>query len=316
MPGMEYDCMESLPPVFWRGETVSRLMLGTAQLGMAYGIANTLGRPDTGRAREVVAAAWAEGIRHFDTAQAYGESETVLGRALEALGLSEEARVVSKLWTRHDPMDRAGIEGSVRESRAQLGVPRLWAFLLHHPDALQHWEAGLGETLIALRDSGLIAHLGVSLSPPEDAPRCLAHPDMEILQAPANAWDRRLLDRGFFAAAHARDRLCCVRSVYLQGLMLLPPEKVAERFPEAYPAALQWYACAERFSMPPAEIAIRHALRLDTPLVIGAESPEQIQKTAELARRGPLPAELDAEIATALRPHLNNVILEPWRWPA
>ena len=139
---------------------------------------------------------------------------------------------------------------------------------------------------------------------------------MEILQAPANAWDRRLLDRGFFAAAHARDRLCCVRSVYLQGLMLLPPEKVAERFPEAYPAALQWYACAERFSMPPAEIAIRHALRLDTPLVIGAESPEQIQKTAELARRGPLPAELDAEIATALRPHLNNVILEPWRWPA
>lgn len=315
MPGMENDTNDSLAPVSWRGEQVSRLILGTVQLGMDYGIANKQGRPDPGRAREVVAAAWSAGIRHFDTAQAYGESEAVLGRALAALGLSDEARVVTKLWTRYSALDRASIERSVKESLARLGAPRLWGFLLHHPDALPYWETGLGETLSALRDSGLIAHLGVSLSPPEDAPRCLEHPDMEILQAPANAWDRRLLDGGFFATVREHDRLCCVRSVYLQGLLLMSPDEVAVRLPEAYPAAVQWHACAGRFGMYPLELALRHALRLEVPLVIGAESPGQILETAALAWRGPLPPGIDNEVANALRPCLGAYILEPWQWP-
>ena len=54
-----------------------QLCLGTAQLGSAYGIANTVGQPTRAAAIEMVQFAVKQGIRWFDTAQGYGESEEV-----------------------------------------------------------------------------------------------------------------------------------------------------------------------------------------------------------------------------------------------
>ena len=58
------------------------LVLGTAQLGMAYGISNLVGKPSFDTARDIVAEAYDCGIREFDTAQVYGNSEQVLGMLL------------------------------------------------------------------------------------------------------------------------------------------------------------------------------------------------------------------------------------------
>lgn len=85
-----------------------RLALGCAQLGMRYGVANTAGQPDQAAAREIVAICLASGVRFFDTAQAYGESEAVLGDALAA---NSAAQVISKLSPETAP---ARIRESVR----------------------------------------------------------------------------------------------------------------------------------------------------------------------------------------------------------
>ena len=60
--------------------SMDRLVLGTAQLGMDYGIANTQGRPAFEEAVELVRCYWERGVREFDTAQDYGDSEKILGR--------------------------------------------------------------------------------------------------------------------------------------------------------------------------------------------------------------------------------------------
>ena len=73
----------------------SRLVLGTAQLGMPYGIANKTGQPNMAAAESIVAGVWEGGVREFDTAQAYGESEIVLGKALKSLGIARQAKVIS-----------------------------------------------------------------------------------------------------------------------------------------------------------------------------------------------------------------------------
>ena len=80
-----------------------RLVLGTAQLGLSYGIANKTGRPDQGVATAIVHEAWKNGIREFDTAQVYGDSEVVLGRALAELGISCEAKIITKIAPNLDP---------------------------------------------------------------------------------------------------------------------------------------------------------------------------------------------------------------------
>src|SRR5437016_2741666 len=76
---------------------LERLVLGAAQLGMRYGIANAAGQPSVSSVAEMVGAGWSRGLRSFDTAQAYGTSESVLGDAFTSLGLGTDAIVITKL---------------------------------------------------------------------------------------------------------------------------------------------------------------------------------------------------------------------------
>ena len=72
------------------GVDISRFMLGTVQLGLNYGMANTTGKPSEEKAREILNAAYESGVTVLDTAAAYGTSEEVVGNYLKA-GNSEAA---------------------------------------------------------------------------------------------------------------------------------------------------------------------------------------------------------------------------------
>jgi len=229
----------SLPRIPWRGERVSRIILGTVQLGMDYGVANTQGKPDADRAVRIVGSAWQCGVRHFDTAQAYGDSEAVLGRALRELGVLDEAQIASKLSPTLDPTNPESIADSIERTLERLGKRRLWCMMLHVASWLDFWDEGLGEVLTHCRDAGMILHLGVSLNSPAEAERCLAHADMEILQVACNAWDRRMPRLGVLDRARNTGRLCCARSIYLKGLLTLPPEEVAVRMGFAREASIR-----------------------------------------------------------------------------
>ncbi len=303
-----------LPDLFWRGETLSRVFLGTAQLGMDYGIANAQGKPDDRKAAVLLETAWNLGIRCFDTAQAYGDSEAVLGRVLRAMGVSAEARIVSKLSARMDPVNLSQVADSIERTFDHLGIDRLWCMMFHRATWLDLWDRGLGELLLEHRGAGRIQHLGVSLDSPDEVPRCLSHPAMEVLQLACNAWDRRMPRLRVLETARGNGQICCVRSIYLQGLLTLPPERVAARLPIARQASVRWHEVAARHGMSAKEMAVRFALTLNAPLVIGAESPDQVRETAELAQLGPLSQEVLVALDESLDPVVDDRILTPRLW--
>ena len=78
---------KGLPDMVMESEE-TRLVLGTVQLGLDYGIANENGKPTQDQATAIIQKAWDNGIREFDTAQAYVTIENVLGIALKKLGIA------------------------------------------------------------------------------------------------------------------------------------------------------------------------------------------------------------------------------------
>ena len=304
-----------LPAVSWHGEMLSRVFLGTVQLGMDYGIANTQGKPDDRKAAAIIETAWNLGVCCFDTAQAYGDSESVLGRTLREMGVLGEAKVVSKLSAKMDPTNISQVADSIQRTFDRLGIDRLWCMMFHQASWLDHWDQGLGELLLGYRNAGRIQHLGVSLNSPDEAHKCLSHPAMDVLQVACNAWDRRMQRLRVFETAREHGQLCCVRSIYLQGLLTMQPESVAQRLPIARNASVRWHELAAQYGMTTKEMAIRFALTLDTPLVIGAESADQIRDTLELARLRPLQPEIIATLEQSLGPVVDDTILTPGRWP-
>ncbi len=290
------------------------LVLGTVQLGLPYGIANETGQPDQATATEIVKTAWEEGVRHFDTAQGYMDSEAVLGRALHDLGVAREARVGSKLSPFMDPRDLDSVEAAIECTLERLGVDRLWYMMLHEPAWIEYWDQGLGDLLLRYVAEGRFGCVGVSLSSPADIGPCTANPHVGIVQAPANAWDRRMERAGLLDACHRSGAVCTVRSIYLKGLLVLNSKAVARRLPEAEEPSRRWETLCGHFNAGPVELAMRYALGLGLPLVVGSESPAQIRNTAHLARLAPLTGPDMDRIAKTMDPVVHDNILDPRKW--
>lgn len=290
----------------------SRLVLGTAQLGAAYGIANQLGQPDAASVRAILAHAWAGDIDTFDTAQAYGDSEQVLGAALGDLGFAKDAHIISKL---HPDLDGASpqrlahaLEGSLRH----LGVEQLAALLLHREQALQQWQQGLGDTLQTFVRQGKVRRLGVSVYHPAAALQALQIPELAIIQLPANALDHRFVDAGVFVRARQQGVEIHIRSVFLQGLLLLGPARAPAW---AQSILVRVGKLADGLGLSAQELCLGYVAQAypQARILFGAESVAQIDANVQAFTRTQ-PAKLVASVQAALR-GTEEKILNPSLWP-
>ena len=294
-----------------------RLVLGTAQLGMAYGIANRAGQPVEAEAHALVAAALARGFAGFDTAAAYGDSEAVLGRAFEALGVSDRVRVVSKGSA--VPAGGETLTTHVTASLHRLGVPRLSAWLLHDEKQVAHWTREVAAEAEALRASGRVEAFGLSAYHPDSALRAIEQHGFTAVQFPASPLDRRFLREPVISRLARAGGSLFVRSVYLQGLCLLPPARVPDSIVRGREAVQTLHDfCAHR-GLARDHFCLHYVLQRTTAvgarLVVGAESQLQLERNAALLSAPSLdPAHL--EDWDALWPEDIDELVLPYRWPA
>ena len=76
---------------------LSRLVLGTVQFGIKYGVANQTGKPQIHEVMDILQQAIEGGVNCLDTAPSYGESEEVIGRCLKEMGLLDSVYVLTKV---------------------------------------------------------------------------------------------------------------------------------------------------------------------------------------------------------------------------
>lgn len=257
-------------------------VLGTSQLGELYGIANTTGKPDLETAFEIVQAAWEKGIRVFDTAPVYGESETVLGKCLDRLHQGTEAKIITKIDPRLQGSSEDDLYESVRESIDRLQVPTLHALLLHRGAFLKDWEK-FRPLFERLKMENFIEHPGVSIYTSEEFHRALEIPDLDVIQLPFNIFDPRALQLGWFDAAKKRNKKIFVRSVYLQGLLLLDPQNLPARVGFAKEPLQIFRTWCEGLKLSPREAALQFVLQSagECGVVVGAETKKQVIENIE-----------------------------------
>lgn len=292
-------------------------MLGTVQFGLDYGIANPAGKPEYRQVLAIVAAALEGGIRAFDTAAVYGDSEAVLGRALRELGAADDVLVATKIRgltdaERADPETAArAVRRSVEHSRRALGLERIAVVLFHREADAVHMDA-LRECV----GRGWVERAGVSLGADREAARRrVSDARVEAVQIPCNVFDPRHVRSGMLAAAARRGVTVCVRSVYLQGLLLMPEARIPEFLRDAIPARRAVEAVAARFGLSMAELAMRYVLSLTgvSYVLTGVDTAEQLRENLRIAAAGPLDRGI-LEAVDAAAPALPERVLVPPLW--
>lgn len=286
----------------------SRMILGTVQFGMDYGVANRSGQPGFEEVCAILRYACDGGVNTLDTAAAYGSSEEVLGRALARLGLRERVRVVSKvppIQERSDLATERFIEKCVLRSLRLLGVEQLAVCLLHCEEDIRFLP--LLEKQV---QRGLVGGAGVSL----DSARFLKEAaKIPFLQLPCNIMDRRF--EALWASAVENKLTVFARSIYLQGLLLMPESRIKPSFAPLVAIRRQLAELASEAGMGMAELCVRYVLSNPavSALLSGVEDVTQLRENLRLLARGPLPAELLARVEKII-PELPEALVRPALW--
>ena len=215
------------------GSLPRRLALGTAQLGLDYGITNRSGRPTEREAAQILELALSGGIRTFDTAAAYGKSEEILGQLLSGVPgvgiLTKTAPLPEGEITA--PMAQQMVDG-FRRSLERLRRDRVDALLLHEAGALRRGGAAyLLQALGELREEGLTRAIGASIYESADLPGDEMLAELDLVQGPLSALDQRLISDRSLARLTAKGVAFHARSVFLQGLILAGPEAMPSHIP-------------------------------------------------------------------------------------
>ena len=193
-------------------EHIQRMVLGTAQLGSRYGIANRGEAPTVENALRILRTAWEAGIRYVDTAPGY-RSEAIIGEFVRAEGVQDDIRILTKIPSLGAVKEwKDFIHDSIEASFKSLGADRIEVLFFHDPkDALLLFTHA--DFFKELLGSFPIEALGVSVYDPQEV-RTMDGCGFELaIQFPFNVLDRR------FEKNVIPEGKRFGRSVFLQGLL-------------------------------------------------------------------------------------------------
>ncbi|MEQ9500388.1 MAG: aldo/keto reductase [Deltaproteobacteria bacterium] len=278
----------------------SKLALGTAQLGLDYGVANTRGRPSDAEVDRLLTAAFAEhDVRAIDTAPAYGDAEARLGAWFAANGRPEGVTLVTKVGAVGERFDPGEVRRGIEASCAKLGsAPDV--LLLHDvADLFRHGGALLDVV------TEYVETVGVSVYEPDEIVRARSFERVGAIQYPFNVFDRRVRSAGSLDGMKT-----FARSALLQGLFVAPPGRVEDA--DRWVSALS--RLADGYGLKVIDLAIAYASEASRAeyVLVGVETSAQLAGVAE-AMSQPLELRRLDEIEMSFA-DVDVSIVDPRRW--
>lgn len=297
--------------------SIMKLCLGTVQFGMDYGI-NGQKKPARDAAIDILDYAVNNGITTFDTANAYGDAEEVLGEFLKCKKIvRSELRLFSKLKpnileNKNESEWYSLIRDNLENSLQRLEIDYLDGYLLHTPRYV--FNRRIVEILNGLKDEGIIKKIGVSIYYLDEAEKGLQDNMIDTIQIPYSIFDQRLEKGGFFNRREILNKEILSRSAFLQGLILMNEKDVPPFLTKSIPVIRKMNELCEKYQISKAVLALNYVKRqmgIDY-LVFGVDNLEQLKEIISASTN-----KIDDELVSIISKEFNGLdsdIIIPSLW--
>jgi len=263
------------------------IVLGTAQFGLDYGIANSVGRLTYDEVFKIINLCNKFNINTLDTAISYGKSEDILGNQN-----LNKWKIITKLPAVPDNVSNIEnyINEKFRNSLEKLKSRSIYALLLHSP--IQLFEKNgkkIFKSLNVLKEKGLISKVGVSVYSPVELYKILESYNFDIVQFPLNILDCRFIKSDILINLKKQGVETYARSIFLQGLLLMKTRPLY--FNKWNHIWSEWDRWLNLLQISPLEACIRFAIsqnNLDN-IIIGVDSSAQLTEIINNSQT-PLPS--------------------------
>jgi aryl-alcohol dehydrogenase-like predicted oxidoreductase len=282
------------------------LILGTANFGTVYGVANNQEKMTRRRCHEVLDFAYSSGVGCLDTAKNYGDSESIIGEF-------HRAGRTYKVFSKVSDFNTINVDDLVTQARLtiqRLQIEKLSGFYFHNSRILHDFPPSqINAAIKHLVDSGFADKVGVSVyDEAELIWVAKTFPRIQLFQVPENVLDRRLLDSKLVRELYESGCEFHVRSIFLQGLLLMEPGAIPTHLQKAAPAieSLQIFSKNQGMSVLQVCLSYLSLINWASSFVIGVTNVEQLKSIllskSTVLNRANLP------------PQLSDFILDPRNW--
>lgn len=293
------------------------MRLGTVQFGQNYGI-NGQKQPSVNDSVFMLDYATQNGITNIDTAFAYGTAEDVVGEFLKKKTIArDKLNISSKLMP--NIMDVVSPENyekkiteQIKNQLKRLNTDYLDVYLYH--SARYVYNEALLKALQIVKKQGLARMVGVSVYEPSEVQEGLKSAYVDFMQFPYSIFDQRMLKAGIFELTKKSNTIIDTRSAFIQGLIIMPQEKVPPFLEKAKPIVNKIDTLCKEYNINRVALAISFVKRQEfiDSLVFGVDNIEQLKQDIEYFNKS-LPNNLVDEIASEFKDIETDIVM-PSLW--
>jgi len=266
---------------------MKKLCLGTVQFGLNYGINNLNGKPTFQESLKMLEHAWQKGVRVYDTAEAYGNAQEILGEFVRAHGLTKEIKVISKLLPNCLEDKKSSVAeivwNNLENTLNKLHLDKLDGYLYHTPAYIYNDEAWA--SFQDIKKNKLVDNIGVSVYEYEDGLYAAQKQGLDYLQISYSILDQRFSAQEFKEVVKNSNIKVFARSAFLQGLLFMSEENLVQSMPEAKTYLRQIKDILFKNKIRMAECAMKFSLKEDfiDYLVFGVDNIGQLEEDFEIS---------------------------------
>lgn len=258
----------------------SKIVIGTAQWGLNYGISNSHGQTSISEAQNILATAQQAGITLIDTASLYGNAEAVIGKINSSKFLisSKTPHFHSESITGSD-VDL--LTGTLEATLKQLNRSSLYCLFVHNvDDILAPGGALLIDALRDLKAQNKFLKIGISVYEASQIERALKLFTPDVIQLPLSIFDQRLLLDGTIKRLFKLGVEIHARSIFLQGLMLMDTAIIPSYFAPWLNHIKFWHRLCSDNKILPQVAALRWACGIEeiSYIVVGIQNKAQLEE--------------------------------------
>ncbi len=296
--------------ITYNKQKISKLSLGTVQFGLDYGIANSTGKPTQKCVNEIVNYIYENGINCFDTAQAYGNSEEVLGKSLvDKLNVVIISKLKSELFEEN-------LAKNISKTLENLQQKTIFGLLLHDSQLLYRWSQKHSSLVQQLVEDKKIDYFGVSIYSNKDFELAINNDDIQIIQIPFNLFDQRAVTEHWLERAKEANKLIFIRSIFLQGLFFMNKEDLKGNLAKAKPYLESLKELEQKLNLSTAELAMAYveSVANESILLFGCDSLAQAKENISSYEQLPMLTQESLDEIKELFSMIPEEITNPTLW--
>lgn len=255
---------------------MNKIILGTVQFGLNYGINNHKGKPSETDTFSILDVAYRRGVRKLDTADIYGNAIDVIGKYHKN---HSKFKILNKFSFSDNNRD---IVGKVRSSLKTLRIDSFDTYSYHSFDDFMTNDNST-DKLVKLKKEKLIKKIGISVYTNQEFDRAINSEILDVIQIPYNILDNENKKEDLIIKAKLKGKEIHARSIFLQGLFFVKEKDIISKLRPLLPYLKKIRSFSNKENMSISELSLMYVVsnpNIDG-VLIGVDSVQQLNNNLD-----------------------------------